>query len=1026
MSAGNFTGPIDTSGSDIVVPLMRALKNNLITQERRATEGRRVTDTSAEQRRLIDMMTEYLERIAKGDLPPKVTDAYKGEHSALKNNMNATIDMLNEARHVSVENQRLKAALDNATTNVMIADNERNIVYMNKSVGAMLAVAESDVRKVLPDFNASRLLGSNMDQFHKNPAHQKNMLASFTNTHRVQMQIGGRTFSLIANPIITGQGERLGAVVEWADRTTEVAAEKNVSALVESAINGDLSKRISLEGMDGFTHDIATNINRLLDAITTPLGVVADYLQSIAEGSLPPKITDEYKGEYNAIKNNVNAAIGILNGFVDSIHYVSNEQTKGDIDALVDTSKFHGIYKTMAQGINEMTGTHISVIKKVMACTKKFGEGDFEAPLERFPGKKAFINETIEQVRTNLKSLIEDTGLLVAGAKEGNLSRRVDPSRHQGDFRKIIFGVNQTLDAVIIPIQETVEQVKNYSRGNIDVELKGEFNGDFAELKKRLGYLAATMKGIIDSVAYVKEEHDRGATDVAISAELFMGDFSVMADNINQLVASHIALQNRVVEVVQHYGKGDFSIDMDRLPGRKGQITAAVDGVKASLTAMQSEITSLAGAALAGNLAARADTGKFEYSFKAMAEGINATLDAVIGPLNVAASYVDRIAKGDIPDRITDPYNGDFNTIKNNLNTCIEAVNLLVADANTLSHAALDGCIQTRVDASKHQGDFRSIVEGVNATLETIVTPIVAVKSAVNSISMAAREISAGNADLSQRTEQQAASLEETVYSMEELASTVRQNTDNAKQANQMALAASEVAAKGGGVVQQVVDTMSAINESARKIVDIISVIDGIALQTNILALNAAVEAARAGEQGRGFAVVASEVRNLAQRSAAAAKEIKALIGDSVEKVEGGSRLVSEAGKTMDEIVVSVKRVSDIMAEIAVASVEQSSGIDQVNRAVTQMDEMTQQNAALVEQAAAAAESLEEQAITLMQTVAQFRLDSDERPTAPHRAHSLAATHKPAVRLAGGTARPCKNMATAAKPSQQNDEWIEF
>uniref|UniRef100_UPI00358EEBB7 PAS domain-containing protein n=1 Tax=Crenothrix polyspora TaxID=360316 RepID=UPI00358EEBB7 len=251
MSAGNFTGPIDTSGSDIVVPLMRALKNNLITQERRATEGRRVTDTSAEQRRLIDMMTEYLERIAKGDLPPKVTDAYKGEYSALKNNMNATIDMLNEARHVSVENQRLKAALDNATTNVMIADNERNIVYMNKSVGAMLAVAESDVRKVLPDFNASRLLGSNMDQFHKNPAHQKNMLASFTNTHRVQMQIGGRTFTLIANPIITGQGERLGAVVEWADRTTEVAAEKNVSALVESAINGDLSKRISLEGMDG-------------------------------------------------------------------------------------------------------------------------------------------------------------------------------------------------------------------------------------------------------------------------------------------------------------------------------------------------------------------------------------------------------------------------------------------------------------------------------------------------------------------------------------------------------------------------------------------------------------------------------------------------------------------------------------------------------------------------------------------------------------------------------------------------------
>lgn len=234
-----------------------------------------------------------------------------------------------------------------------------------------------------------------------------------------------------------------------------------------------------------------------------------------------------------------------------------------------------------------------------------------------------------------------------------------------------------------------------------------------------------------------------------------------------------------------------------------------------------------------------------------------------------------------------------------------------------------------------------------------------------------------------------------------------------------MAAAASSVAIKGGSVVQEVVATMSAINESARKIVDIISVIDGIALQTNILALNAAVEAARAGEQGRGFAVVASEVRNLAQRSAAAAKEIKALIGDSVEKVEDGSKLVGEAGKTMDEIVTSVKRVTDIMSEIAAASAEQSSGIDQVNQAVTQMDEVTQQNAALVEQAAAAAESLEEQAATLSDTVSQFRLESDIRSPVlrTHTSKPVVSTYKPAPRL----------VASPPKPSQNNnDEWIEF
>ena len=269
----------------------------------------------------------------------------------------------------------------------------------------------------------------------------------------------------------------------------------------------------------------------------------------------------------------------------------------------------------------------------------------------------------------------------------------------------------------------------------------------------------------------------------------------------------------------------------------------------------------------------------------------------------------------------------------------------------------------------------------MNDSLKKIVGEV---RGGTDAISMASKQIASGNADLSQRTEEQASSLEETASSMEELTSTVRQNAENARQANQLAATASNVAVKGGEVVGQVVHTMSSINESSKKIVDIIGVIDGIAFQTNILALNAAVEAARAGEQGRGFAVVATEVRTLAQRSAAAAKEIKQLISDSVHKVEDGSRLVDEAGKTMDEIVASVKRVTDIMSEIAAASQEQSAGIEQVNQAVTQMDDVTQQNAALVEEAAAAAESMDEQAQLLARAVAVFKLGrAESAPAAP-------------------------------------------
>ena len=275
------------------------------------------------------------------------------------------------------------------------------------------------------------------------------------------------------------------------------------------------------------------------------------------------------------------------------------------------------------------------------------------------------------------------------------------------------------------------------------------------------------------------------------------------------------------------------------------------------------------------------------------------------------------------------------------------------------------------VGSKDETGQLLQALKQMNANLLKIVDEV---RSGTDAMADVSSQIAAGNLDLSSRTKEQANSLEETAASMEELTSTVRQNADNARQANQLSISASGMAVKGGDVVSQVVETMGSINASSKKIVDIISVIDGIAFQTNILALNAAVEAARAGEQGRGFAVVATEVRNLAQRSAAAAREIKELIGDSVGKVEAGSRLVEQAGSTMNEVVASVKRVTDIMGEIMAASQEQSSGIEQVHQAISQMDQVTQQNAALVEEAAAAAGSLQEQAVNLAQVVAVFKL----------------------------------------------------
>jgi len=364
-----------------------------------------------------------------------------------------------------------------------------------------------------------------------------------------------------------------------------------------------------------------------------------------------------------------------------------------------------------------------------------------------------------------------------------------------------------------------------------------------------------------------------------------------------------------------------------------------------------------------------------------------------------------------------------------------------VGVARKVASGELDA--QVSVEGKDEVGELLQALKDMTDSLLKIVGEV---RMSTETITVASQEIASGNADLSARTESQASSLEETASSMEELTTTVKQNADNARQANQLVVSASEHATKGGEVVGHVVETMGSIKESSRKISDIIGVIDGIAFQTNILALNAAVEAARAGEQGRGFAVVAAEVRNLAQRSANAAKEIKALIVDSVEKVDAGGKLVDEAGRTMEEIVTSVKHVADIMGEITAASQEQSSGIEEVNRAIAQMDEMTQQNAALVEEAAAAAESMQEQAAALAQAVAVFKLGAAEqalqmqlgqartanavsapmaeapravaasRPPAPSRSKEMVARTEPKP-----VSKPVNPVATPG-----GDEWEEF
>jgi methyl-accepting chemotaxis protein len=532
-----------------------------------------------------------------------------------------------------------------------------------------------------------------------------------------------------------------------------------------------------------------------------------------------------------------------------------------------------------------------------------------------------------------IKLLIEDTGAqLQAQVQEASADSA--RTRWQLGFGMVLVVLLAGGSGVLItraitrPLRQATAVAEGIAVGRLDQRIAVESSDEAGRLLGSMQAMQSQLNALRSAQQTLAQAHADGMLDERIDAARFAGDFARMVEEVNGVVAGHVGVQLRMAEVMGHYARGDLGHDMPRLPGQQAAISEAMDTVKRRLGEINAAIGALASAAARGDFGIRGEAERFEFAFRDMVQGLNTLMQTADHQLGQISGLLRALAEGDLRQGMSGEAEGVFARIRDDANTMV---------------AQLRGII----------GEISSSASGVRG---------------------AAAEIAAGNADLSGRTEQQAAALEETAASMEELTSTVRANAENARSANQLAIGAADVAERGGKVVREVVGTMGEINAQSRKIEDIIGVIDGIAFQTNILALNAAVEAARAGEQGRGFAVVAGEVRTLAQRSAAAAREIKGLISETVERVDSGSRLVDAAGATMGELLTAVKRVTDIMAEISAASAEQTSGIEQVNTTITHMDETTQQNAALVEEASAAARALQDQATALAGQVERFRL----------------------------------------------------
>ncbi len=795
----------------------------------------------------------------------------------------------------------------------------------------------------------------------------------------------------------------------------------DVGRLIGAATEGQLSVRADADRHRGEFAGIVMGINATLDAVTGPLRVAADYVDRIAKGDIPPRIEDHYNGDFAALRDNLNTCIDAVNRLVADARGLSAAAVRGQLATRADASRHQGDFRAIVQGVNDTLDAVIAPLNVAAETVDRIAKGDIP---ERLAGHWAGDFETLH---TNLNTCIDAVNALIADARslasaavEGRLSARADVTRHEGDFRRIVQGVNDTLDAVIGPLNAAAETVDRIAKGDIPAPLAGHWAGDFETLHTNLNTCIAAVNALVADANGLSAAAVRGALSTRADAARHQGDFRRIVQGVNDTLDAVIGPLNVAAETVDRIAKGDIP---PRITGEyRGDFAALRDNLNTCIDAVNAlveDARALSTAAVAGRLSTRADAGRHQGDFRAIVQGVNATLDAVIGPLNVAAETVDRIAKGDIPPRIGGEYRGDFAALRDNLDTCGDAVRALVSDVVQLAEGAVAGDLAVRADVMRHAGDFRRIVEGINATLAALTGPVVEasgalsriaardltarvdghyqgdharIKDALNTavvnldeslqtvatvadqVATAASQISINSQTLARGSSEQAAVLEEISASLQEMSSMTRQNSESAGQARTMAEETLGSVEGGLASMRSLSDAIGRIKDSSDQTARIVKTIDEIAFQTNLLALNAAVEAARAGDAGKGFAVVAEEVRNLALRSAEAARQTSALIEAALSNAESGVEANDRVAASLATINAQARRVSEVMSEIALASTQQTEGIAQLSKAIEQFNGTTQESAASSEEAASVSEELAAQAAEARSLVQTFQL----------------------------------------------------
>ena len=917
---------------------------------------------------------------------------------------------LKKEQIIARENSRIRQSLDGVAIGVAIVNLGGDLVYANASLMAMARLIEGVQVALDKKFNMLSL--SNKAQL------ETHLQAGF---EQQEINIEEQVFLVNANPVRDADGVAIGTTLEWTNKTSEALVESEIDIIISSASKGHLNERIKLQDKTGFFLSVSEKLNSLLGSVSDSLNDTELMMNALASGNLTHRIEKQYQGTFGDIAKRANQTADNLELVMGEVENLVKSASQGDLSNRISMASKEGFFFSLSSNLNSLLDSVSSSLTDTQVMMEALASGNLNHRIKtKYQGTYGDIANKANQTADNLESVMMEVEYLVKSASQGDLENRIAMTTKQGFFQSLSMNLNILIDSVRDSLADTQIMMEALASGNLQHRIEKKYEGTFGDIANKANQTADNLGSVMGEVEELVKSASQGDLENRISVNSKEGFFLSLSSSLNSLLNSVSNSLGDTQVMMDALASGDLNHRIGKkYQGTFGDIANKANQTADNLGSVMGEVEELVKSASQGDLENRISVNSKEGFFLSLSSSLNSLLNSVSNSLGDTQVMMEALASGDLNHRIEKKYQGTFGDIANkanqtadnlksvmgeverlvqsasqgelkvrlstkgkqgfflimsdSLNNLMHTINGTFDEINRVFHNMATGDLSSRVEGS-YQGDFDTLKQSVNKTATDLAFSIGDIQDMAISVLGASQEIASGNTNLSDRTEQQSEILESTSSSMEKIGLESKSCDTEASNATHSVKEALAMTESGRKVADRAVNAMENIATSSQEVMSIIQVINGISFQTNLLALNAAVEAARAGEQGKGFAVVASEVRSLAQRSATASHEIKELLEDSHKLVNDGTTEVRSTGEMLSSIADTMANINSSMSVISVSTSQQSQGIEGIMSSVNTMEEMTQQNAAMVVQIASTSESMVEQAKNMKKATGYFKL----------------------------------------------------